>query len=50
VHSGLNLSQAFTELHKFYLHGLLRPEVSGPGKDQESGQSRQRPVNLVAFR
>ncbi len=50
AHSGLNLSQAFMELHKFYLHGLLRPEVSGPGKDQESGQSRQRPVNLVAFR
>jgi len=47
--SGLSLSQAFIELHKFYLHGLLRPEASGPGKDQD-GQTRQRQPNLVAFR
>ncbi len=49
AHSGLNLTQAFTELHKLYLHGLLRPEASGPGKDQE-GRTRPRPANLVAFR
>lgn len=47
--AGLNLTQAFAELHKFYLHGLLRPEASGPGKDQDS-QTRQRQANLVAFR
>jgi hypothetical protein len=23
AHTGLSLSQAFTELHRFYLHGLL---------------------------
>jgi AcrR family transcriptional regulator len=49
AHSGLSLSQAFMELHKFYLHGLLRPETTGPGRDRDD-QSRQRPVNVVAFR
>jgi AcrR family transcriptional regulator len=49
AHNGLSLSQAFMELHKFYLHGLLRPEVTGPGKDRDD-QTRKRPVNVVAFR
>jgi AcrR family transcriptional regulator len=49
-HGGLSLTQAFNEFHKFYLHGLLRPEASGPGKDQDGGHGRQRPVNVVAFR
>jgi AcrR family transcriptional regulator len=48
--SGLSLSQAFAEFHKFYLHGLLRPEASGPGKDQDGGHGRPRAVNVVAFR
>jgi AcrR family transcriptional regulator len=49
AHTGLSLSQAFTELHKFYLHGLLRPEATGPGKDRDD-QARPRPTNVVAFR
>ncbi len=49
-HSGLSLSQAFVEFHKVYLHGVLRPEASGPGKDQDGGHNRARPANVVAFR
>ncbi len=47
--TGLSLSQAFMELHKLYLHGLLRPEATGPDKERDD-QNRQRQVNLVAFR
>jgi AcrR family transcriptional regulator len=49
AHTGLSLSQAFAELHKFCLHGLLLPQSAGSGKDRDE-QSRQRPSNVVALR
>lgn len=49
AHTGLSLSQAFAELHKFCLHGLLVPQSAGSGKDRDE-QSRPRPSNVVAFR
>jgi len=49
AHTGLSLSQAFAELHKFYLHGLLVPEGKDAGKDRED-QNRQRPASVAALR
>jgi AcrR family transcriptional regulator len=49
AHTGLSLSQAFAELHKFYLHGLLVPEGKDAGKDRED-QNRQRPASWAALR
>jgi AcrR family transcriptional regulator len=48
--SGLTLSQAFAELHKMYLHGLLRGEPADSGKEQSTGQNRPRVMSPIAFR
>jgi AcrR family transcriptional regulator len=48
--SALTLSQAFGELHKMYLHGLLRGDPADSTKEQNVGQSRARVVTPIAFR